>query len=136
MPNKYYKGNYLQGFTLIGLVLSIIIISICAIPLSLMFGQASRAGLPNRITTIATALAEEKMDEVLRLGYSGVSDQGLTDFPVPFDDYSYQVVVHYVDSSDLNTPVEPTITDYRTVEVNLRHDDIATITIKSLLTAY
>ena len=125
-----------KGFTLVELVMSIIIIAICAIPTALMFQQAAGKSFITRVTTVATALAEEKMEETLGLGFSGVTDSGPTAFSSPFSDYSYQVTVYYVQAADLNTSVSPTVTAYKNVEVRISHSAVGTVSLMSLLTSY
>lgn len=124
-----------NGFTLIELIISIIVISICVIPIAVMYQQALQGSLETKVLTVATSLAEEKMEEILRLGYSGISNVGLNNFPKPFDDYNYEVIVHYVEASDLDTSVDPTETDYKNIEVQVTHA-IQTVTLTSLLTDY
>lgn len=125
-----------EGFSIIELVISIVVVSICIIPISLLYQEAMRGSIETNVLTVANALAEGELEENLQLGFSGVSDVASTAFSEPFDDYSYQVTVHYVNASDLETSVDPTVTDYRTVEVQVSHDAIGTISSKSLLTNY
>jgi prepilin-type N-terminal cleavage/methylation domain-containing protein len=124
-----------KGFTLVELVISIVIISICVLSIALMYQEALRGSFNAKVITVATALAEEKMEEILRLGYLGVGNVGQTNFSSPFSDYSFKITVHYVQATDLNNPVDPTVTEYKNVEVKVMHSNIAT-TINSLLTDY
>jgi prepilin-type N-terminal cleavage/methylation domain-containing protein len=125
-----------KGLTLFELIIAIIIISICALSLAVMYQEAMRGNSTIKPMTIATALAEEKAEQVLGLGYSGVSNSGPTYFPSPFDEYSFQVIVHYVQASNLDTSVDPTQTSYKNVEIKVMQNDIGTISIKSLLTDF
>ena len=113
--------NTNKGFSLLELVLAIVIIGLCAIPIALSHQQAAAGSIQTKVLTIATALAEEKMEVAINDGFSGVSDVASTAFNSPFDDYSYQVTVHYVDSSDLDTPIDPTASDYKNIEVQVSH---------------
>jgi len=125
----------MKGFSLIELIISIVVISICAISLATMYQEASRGSYKTEATTVATILAEDKLEETLMDGYSGVSSVGSTAFDSPFGDYTYQVTVNYVNAADLETSVDPTVTDYRTIEVQVDHAAIShSVTIKSLLT--
>lgn len=133
LPEK--KSKFLTGFTIVELLMAIIIISICVIPVALMYQQATQGSYQTRVLTVATALAEEKMEEVLRLGYSGVSDIGLSNFPSPFADYSFQVDVDNVEAEDLDTSVVNE-TGYKSVEVQVSHSVAPSVTVKSLLTNY
>lgn len=125
-----------NGFTLAELIISIIIISLSVLSMALIFQETLRGSPAVKAMTIATALAEEKIDEVLRLGYAGVNNTGPTNFPSPFSDYSFQIVVHYVDATGLDTSVDPLQTEYRNVEVRVMHSGIANISVNSLLANY
>lgn len=128
------KNN--NGMTLIELVLSIIIISICFIPVGIIYNQALAKIYRSRVMTAASGLAEEKMDQVLGSAFAGVANAGPTAFSSPFADYSYQVIVHYVDAADLNTSVDPAVTQYKNVEVRITHTQIGTLKMISLLSNY
>jgi len=126
-----------RGFSLIELVIAIVIISTCAIGVAIMFQEASSGSYIAVVMTVATALAEEKMEETLRLGYSSASSVSSTAFASPFDDYTYEVIVHYVDESDLDTSVDPTVTDYKNVEVQISHAVIdQAVVLNSVLANY
>ena len=128
-----------NGFTLIELLISIVIFSICLVSVVVMFQQALYGGYDTRVLTIANFLAEEKMEEVLTLGYAGVTSVAATNFPSPFNSYTFEVAVHYVQPPDLDTSVDPTVTDYKNVEVKVvkpMPNYNATVTMSSLLTNY
>ena len=124
-----------KGFSLIELVLAIVIIGIVIIPTALRYQEAMHGSCQTKVLTIATGLAEDKMEESLGLGYSNVADESLTSFGSPFDDYGYQVTVHYVNEGAFDTSVDPTVTDYKSVEIQVSHSllDQAVVT-KSVLT--
>lgn len=126
------KNN--KGLTLIELVLSIVIIAICFIPVATMYQQVLSKIYRSRVVTIAGALAEEKMDEVSGKNFLNINDEGPASFSNPFGDYSYEVVVHYVQPGNLNTSVDPTVTDYKNIEVRISHSEIGTMRINSLVT--
>lgn len=129
-----------RGVTLIELTISIVIVSVCLIPVALMYQQSARGSYITRVMTVATLLAEEKMEEALMLGYLGVASVASTAFPSPFDDYNYEVIVHYVDPSgdppDFDTPVDPTVTDYKSVLIEVDRSGTETVSLKSLLTNF
>lgn len=125
-----------KGLTLAELIIAIIIISICALSIAVMYQEAIHGNFKVKAMTIATALEEEKAEEVLRLGYNGVNNSGPSYFPSPFNEYSFQVIVHYVQESNLDIPVDPIQTEYKNVEVRVMHNDIGTISLNSLLTNY
>ncbi len=125
-----------RGVTLIELTISIVIVAICLIPIALMYQQAAQGGYVTRVMTVATLLAEEKMEETLILGYLGVNSVASTAFPSPFTDYNYEVIINYVDPSDLDASVNPTVTDHKSVLVQVDRSGLETISLKSLLTNY
>lgn len=125
-----------NAFTLVELAISLVIISICVFSVALMYQQASYGSFNIEVITVATALAEETMDETLRLGYAGVSSYSPVNFPVPFDSYSRQVDVHYVNPADLNVYVDPLQTQYKRVEVTVIHNAATVAVLTSLVTNY
>lgn len=123
-----------SGFTLFEVVISMVIISICIFSVALMFQESLRGSVELRFMTQATALAEEKMEEISRLGYAGVSNVASDYFPSPFSDYSYRVTVHCVQAANLDTSVDPIVTEYKNVEVKVTKVNQAPVIINSLLT--
>ena len=126
----------IAGFTLVEMLMAIIVISLCAGSLAVFFEQASQGSYKTRVLTIASALAEEKMEETISLGFSSVSDSGPAAFSSPFNEYTAQVVVHYAQANNLDVSVDPVVTAYKTVEVLVDHSAIEAISLKSLLTNY
>jgi len=124
-----------KGYSLIELIIVIIIIPICIGGVAIVFQNVLVRGFRVRAMTTSAALAEEKMDETLRLGYSDVADVSSTAFGAPFGDYTYTVVVINVESNALDTSVVAA-TGYKNVKVNVTHSEIGTITLTSLLTDY
>ncbi|UCG35305.1 MAG: type II secretion system protein [Candidatus Omnitrophota bacterium] len=125
-----------RGFSLIELVISTVIISIAALSIAFLYQQALSGSLEVRELTVATALAKEKMEEVLLLDFGSVADVSDTSFPAPFSNYSYAVNVCYVQSTNLDSCVDPTTTDYKKVEVVINCDASPLATLKTLFTNY
>ncbi len=125
-----------KGYTLIELIISIAIIAVCVAGIASVYQNVLARGVRGKTITTAIALAEEKADEVLRLGFSGIGNDGPADFPSPFGDYSYQIVVINVQPPDLDTSVGSTDTGYKKVTVNVSHNPAGTYSISSLLTDY
>ncbi|MBU1727392.1 MAG: prepilin-type N-terminal cleavage/methylation domain-containing protein [Candidatus Omnitrophica bacterium] len=128
-PRKYKKG-----VSLFEIIIAIVIISIAVLGLVTMFQMSLKGGVSARYLTVAAGLAEEKMEEVLRLGYANITNQGPSSFSSPFSDYQYRVIWHYVQSTNLSTSVDPTVTEYKNVLVNVTHANMAAVTLNSLLT--
>ncbi|MFA5090848.1 MAG: type II secretion system protein [Candidatus Omnitrophota bacterium] len=125
-----------KAFTLAELAISLVIISICVFSVALMYQQASYGSFNTQVITVATGLAEETMEETLRLGYAGINSSSPVNFPAPFDSYSRQVAVHYVNPANLDAYVDPLQTEYKRVEVTVLHNAVAVATLTSLVTNY
>jgi type II secretory pathway pseudopilin PulG len=124
----------IKTFTLVELIMSIIIVALAAIPISIMYQRSMQGSVANRMLTVASSLAEQKMEETLNLGFSAATSQGPNAFSAPFNEYSYQVIVHYVQAADLNTSVDPTVTDYKNIEVRVTNNFSAPVSLTALLT--
>jgi len=125
-----------KSFSLIELVISTVIISIAALSIAFLYQQALSGSLEVRELTVATALAKEKMEEVLLSSFSDVGSVMETAFGAPFSNYSYQIDACYVQSANLDTCVDPTTTDYKKVEVLVSCDTIPMANLKTLFTNY
>jgi type II secretory pathway pseudopilin PulG len=126
-----------RAITLIELTMSIVVISICLLSVGLIYHSVLTKNISIQSMTIATSLAEEKMDEVLRLGFSGISNDGPTAFADPFTDYTYQVTVINVQPTDLDTSTGATETGYKNVAVNVTYSLTGSIyELNSVLTDY
>lgn len=127
------KRTRSKGFTIIELVVFMVVAAICFMPIIIMVGEAVYQGVKPEVLTIATELAEGKMEEVLGGYYAGVqNDSG--SFSSPLSDYSYQVSWYYVNAGDLDTSVSPTQTDYKNVKVTVSHQKISGVVLTCLLT--
>jgi len=132
MANKH---TFLQqGFTLIELVIVIVVVGICFISVMSLFTESLHKNVTNEIITVATSLAEGKMEEVISDGFSGISNDSGS-FSSPFSDYSYQVNWYYVNPDNLDVSVEGP-TDYKNVKVIVSHNLIGDITLTTLLSDY
>ncbi|MFH1645673.1 MAG: hypothetical protein ABIB11_04550, partial [Candidatus Omnitrophota bacterium] len=87
--------------------------------------------------TLATALAEEKMEQMLLQDFSEVNSIPETSFSTPYLDYTYQVSVCYVDPSDFDASISPDVSDYKKVEVQVSHPFLnEAVVLKTLLVDY
>lgn len=79
-----------SGFSLLEIMVALTILSFGMLGTAALIGGIAKANLASKSITAATNLAEDKMEEVMRLGYSGMpsSDTSttedyntITDFP-------------------------------------------------------
>ena len=113
--------NISKGFTLIEVLIAVgvLVTGIAAVlymfPVSIQVGEYSR-----RVST-ALQLAQEKMEEEISEAYEnipvGTVDEG--QIPSPFENYSRQTVIDYVDS-DLNSTTTDTGLKKIMVKITLR----------------
>ncbi len=85
-----------------------------------------------------TYLAQEKTEEFLARGFSGVASAPASSFSGSFSNYQFQIFVTYVATSDLNTAVGGP-TNFRNVKVRVWGGPVeaaGTVEVVSLLTSY
>ena len=83
-------------------------------------------------------LAQEKIEEYLSRPFTQITSVGATSFPGHFSDYQYQIIVNYVATNELNTPVAGP-TPFKNVKVRVWGGKIspaATVEITSLVATY
>ena len=94
---KYYKRN---GFSLAELLVALFILTVGIIGVVIAFPLGTRVGKSSEMETVASELAQEKMEEILSQSYSEISvgtiepEQPLTS---PFENYSRETEVNYYD---------------------------------------
>lgn len=141
-----------RGLTLIEIIILLAVLAF-AIPAVLMaFAQIVGKGADVQTVAVATNLAQEKMEGLIRgKTFAQIVSEGPADFTGSFSTYNYQIVVDYVDSGDLNTPVTGTgddegdddddgflndATDFKRVRVVTTRDGMAdfNITLSTIVT--
>lgn len=125
--------NRKRGFTIIETVLVILVLGISLTPLCILLVNVVQKNVLSGAQTTAVSLAEAEMERISSLRFSTVDDIAQTTFPTPFTNYSYQVIVDYVDGNDLNTPVAGP-TDYKRVQVKIINSVVGELTLTSLVT--
>ena len=126
------KPEKRQSFTLIELIIVIIIGTVILIPTSVVVAKSLRNTFLPEHFTIASSLLEDRLEWVGNQRFNSVTDTGPTGFSGNFSDYSYEITVNYVDSSDLNTSVDPTVTEYKRVQITILRSgfpDLSAITL-------
>jgi Tfp pilus assembly protein PilV len=123
-----------KGFTLIETVISILVIGIAFLGLVAVVTGVLTNATRDEGMAIATMLAREEMERVTRLSFSSVLDEH-RDSPVSFggnfSNYLWQV---RVDAVPVDIANDPTMTDYKQVEVRVTNGIIGTVSLKTLVT--
>lgn len=128
--SKFFKRKT-EGFSLVELVIAIVILGICLPSLALLFSQVMKTYGEPEVMQVATALAEQKMEEVTSLRYSDIVDDGPTAFTGNFSNYTWQVIVSAVPTSLAN---DPAMDDYKKIEVAVSSNIIGSVTLTTIVT--
>lgn len=108
-----------KGFTLIELVMAIVIAGVIVVPLLNVFINTSTGNPSLEALNTALHLAEAKMESVSNKDFASIVSEGTAPFGGDFSAYNSEVVMHYVASSEIETFVDPVVTDYKWVKVKI-----------------
>lgn len=121
-----------RGFTLVEAVITIAIMGVVLAPFSVLVVNVMRQNAYSQVQATAVSLAEGKMEDLTGTRFSLLVDAAATAFAVPFDNYTYQIVVDYVNSNDLDTAVVGP-TDFKRVKVVINNSILGSLTLTSLV---
>jgi prepilin-type N-terminal cleavage/methylation domain-containing protein len=125
-----------RGFTLIETMISIVLLGIFLTAGMLVLSTSSSKGARVEIISVAQSLAEGKLEETRAKSFAAISSVAQTSYTGDLSNYSYEVVVGYVNAADLNTVVG-SATDYKKIQVKIRHPQLATpITFETVRANY
>ena len=125
-----------RGLTLLEIIIILVVIGAAIPALLTAFARIVGTGANVKTMEVATNLASAKMEELIKdKKFADIVSISPTDFTGTFSDYSYQIVVEYVDGSDLNTPVGSP-TDFKRVKVIVTRHGMTSfnITFTTILT--
>ena len=92
-PHRYIKKEKDKGFTLIEVLIAIVILSVGLLGMAaLTVGIINGNKFSNDLTT-ATTLAQDKMEDVRRVGYSSVAAETKAPCSSPYAAYDREVLV-------------------------------------------
>lgn len=131
--------NNRQGMTLIEVIMAVVVIGLAFYSvIALYITLAPRTARVENINT-KVYLAQEKIEETIARQFANISSSGPTSIESPgLGNYSYQIVVAYVATSDLNTAVGGP-TPYKNVKTKVWGgplDQSSTVEIISLAASY
>jgi prepilin-type N-terminal cleavage/methylation domain-containing protein len=111
----FKKLTNTKGFTLIEMIIIIVIVGIGVVPMVNMFYGAGRSMGQSDFVTVATELAQGKMDGYIQSGYVSASS-GSGTFSAPFAAYSWTTTVTLVNAGFAD---DASSTTYKKVEVTV-----------------
>ena len=125
-----------KAFTLIELVMAIVIAGIVLVPLLSIFVTSPIKNPRLDAFNMAIQLANGKMETVSSRSFNAISSEAVAAFGGNFGDFSSQVVVNYVSSTEPNVSVDPTVTNYKKIQVLVTTTNLpgASIDLTTLIT--
>jgi prepilin-type N-terminal cleavage/methylation domain-containing protein len=125
-----------RGFTLFEVIASIVVSGIIIYAVLAIYITSGFKGINVEIYTVAQMLAEDKLEEVMVKDFANVTSASQTNFSGDLSNYSHQIVVNYVQGSNLNNPVGGP-TEYKKIRVMIRHTKLTNpVTLESIRANY
>ncbi|MCX5710064.1 MAG: type II secretion system protein [Candidatus Omnitrophica bacterium] len=121
-----------SGFTLIEAVIVIAVMGIVLVPFTILVVNVMSQNAYSQAQSTAVALGEGELERVTGTRFSSVAAEAATAFAAPFNNFTHQVVVDYVNSGALNTAVVGP-TDYKRVQIKINSPVSGTITLTTLV---
>ncbi len=126
----------MKGFTLIETVIAIVVIGIAFLGLVAVFTGVFTNALHDEAMSVATILTKGEMERVTGLSYADVADENRdspADYTGNFSSYSWQV---RVDAVPVAIASDPTMTNYKQVEVRVTNAIVGDVNLKTIVTNY
>lgn len=106
-----------KGFSLIELVMAVVLAGIIIGPMIALFYNSTAKSPTTDYFDMAISLASSKMEETSNKKFSNIVSESSTPFSGSFSQFSSQVVVHCVASTEVEVSVDPTATNYKWIKV-------------------
>jgi type II secretory pathway pseudopilin PulG len=126
------------GFTLIDALVFIVIAGILLPAIVVPFATAVKGSVKPEMVNTAMYLAQQKMEEMVKLDYATLNPVALTPYVnAPAPGYQWQWEIRYVPSNDLNGPgVLTPDTGYKRIFVRVSDPENDTYEIYSVVTRF
>ncbi len=132
---KLFKAKTMRGFTLIELIMVIVVSAILLLGISIPLRVVLVQGVAPEYQAVASMLAERELERISDLRFSTIVSIPATPFIAPFDDYSYSIVVNYVNGpNNLDVVTDPLVTDYKRIKIIVSHPATDNVVTTTLLT--
>lgn len=121
MANIHYPISKIQkAFSLIEVMIAVFILLVGILAVLTMFPFGVRLARYSKMTTIATQLAQEKIEEIISKSYADISKESEQTLGAPFDDYSRKTDVTCFDPNGVGlSPNCPDDTGIKEIKVTV-----------------
>ncbi len=120
-----------RGVTLVELIIAIVVLSIAVGVLFGVFANLLKMTVMPEVLDRSAELAEQQLERISALRFSQIVDEGPVNFSGNFSDYTYQIIVSAV-PDDLAD--DPSMLDYKQVEIIVHHSVSEDISLKTVVT--
>ena len=124
----------MRGFTLIETVIGIAVLGVMALGLFAVFTSVFKNAVQDETISVATSLARGELERVTRMSFVNVVDQNrdsAVSFGGNFSNYSWQI---RVDAVPAGITSDPSMTNYKQVEVRVTNPMAGDISLKTIVT--
>ena len=126
----------MKGFTIVETVIAIVVIGIAFLGLLSVFMGVFTNAVRDETMAIAVSLTKGEMERVSSLDFDSVSDENRDSpagFSGNFSNYSWQV---RVDAVPVGIANDPSMDNYKQVEVRITNTMIGSVSLKTIVTNY
>ncbi|MBI5701648.1 prepilin-type N-terminal cleavage/methylation domain-containing protein [Candidatus Saganbacteria bacterium] len=124
-----------QGFTLIELIISIVVVSISFYAVISLFISVAPKSINVESWSKAAFLANRVLEETVAKDFNNISSVAATSFASPFSNFEFQITVDYVTTSEPDV-VSAQATPYKRVKVRVWGGIGAQAELVNLVTNY
>lgn len=120
-----------QGFTFIELIIAIAILSVAVTVLLVVFASVTEQTVMSELLSVDTYLAEQELERITGMRFSQVASSGPTAYGGDFSDYEYEITVSPV---PVALAADPAMSQYKQVEVTVRHATAGAVSLTTIVT--